>query len=888
MTVDRLSRLDLLKAKENTFTGIDFVQVSKLQTQLRIYFLTDVSQLSQRFDVSSSALSPESIVIHNVSEANRPNVEVVTVDGIETDAILNRPYLEITVAQAGEFADYRLRIDDPLSRIDPFFNDVKFSFKVGCGEDQECLGAAPTCPLDPQPDFPVDYLARDFVSFRNALLDFAAQRYPQWTSPIEADVGDMLAEVMAALGDELSYVQDRFAREAFLETASERRSLRKKARLLDYEIHDGRSPSTLVELTVDVSKVNEPPDPGSDDEPPEPGAALLIKAGSRVWATSEGGDPIAFEIGLGLRDSANYPVCEKWNAADVSPSGEGLVPYAFDETQICLPVGATEMFIKGAIPNDELLFNQSTGEGRVLLLRTEPTDPSLPRRRHFVRLIARPTTLVDHLNGDAIVSRIRWGAADALPFEIDQSQAQLSFNVLPVTAGLSRCARFVCEQPLEVSTVPPVVVTAYDRDYPPALKPAPGPAVEREGALPIFLRPSLAAEATPDARTEKREDRPTIFLVGLPDTDTGGLGFLGQDLHSAVPEVVVTEIGSPGTEGEAEGDKWNWVRSLIGADPIKPVFTLDDGLWKRIISFTRGGVVHVHQDYATGAGFSLRFGDGVFGPTPPRGQVFEIMYRLGPGARGNVPEGAINALVVPSHPKPTMPVFVTGVRNPVEVTDGVDPESTTEIKQLLPEAFKADRLFAVTPDDYGEQAEKLDFVQRAQGTPRWTGSWLSMFVAADPLGAFDLTTTQKGDLTAWMNCVRQTGREVIVTNPRPFIIDLMIDICVEPFAYASQVLALVRELLVGSGGGRNTRAFFSPDNFTFGMPLRRSALEATIQRVPGVRFVRSIWYRERGIQAFRPLTQLQLLVDGDRVLRLDDDPLHPEAGILTLSSQGGA
>ena len=65
-------------------------------------------------------------------------------------------------------------------------------------------------------------------------------------------MGGMLAEVMAALGDELSYIQDRFAREAFLETATERRSLRKKARLLDFEIHDGRSPSTLVELTVDL------------------------------------------------------------------------------------------------------------------------------------------------------------------------------------------------------------------------------------------------------------------------------------------------------------------------------------------------------------------------------------------------------------------------------------------------------------------------------------------------------------------------------------------------------------------------------------------------------------------------------------------------------------
>jgi hypothetical protein len=59
-------------------------------------------------------------------------------------------------------------------------------------------------------------LARDFISIRNALLDFASQRYPDWTEKIEADAGVMLAEIMAALGDEFSYIQDRYAREAYL------------------------------------------------------------------------------------------------------------------------------------------------------------------------------------------------------------------------------------------------------------------------------------------------------------------------------------------------------------------------------------------------------------------------------------------------------------------------------------------------------------------------------------------------------------------------------------------------------------------------------------------------------------------------------------------------
>jgi hypothetical protein len=381
--------------------------------------------------------------------------------------------------------------------------------------------------------------------------------------------------------------------------------------------------------------------------------------------------------------------------------------------------------------------------------------------------------------------------------------------------------------------------------------------------------------------------RPTIFLVGLTDTDTGGLGFLGKALRETTPEVVVHEIDL------ATGDvheEWFWRRSLLSAGPSDAVFTLEDGIWRRIITFRHNGQDIVHQDYATGLGHSLRFGDGVFGRTPPRGTAFKVQYRLGPGARANVPAGAITAFTVPGHDR-AMPLFVVGARNPLEVGGsgaGVDPEAAAAIKQQVPEAYQADRFFAVQPDDYRDQAEKLDFVQRAQGTPRWTGSWLSMFVAADPFGAFALSPDQKAQLTAWMDCVRQTGRDVIVKDPKPLSIDLEITVCIQPFAYASQVLALVQDALVGTGGGRDTKPFFSPDNFTFGMPLRRSQLEATIQRIPGVRFVGPIRIRKRGVSAFSPLDALFEKVDPDQVLQLENDPTRPDAGTLRLIAEGGA
>ncbi len=59
----------------------------------------------------------------------------------------------------------------------------------------------------------------------------------------------MLAEVvLAALGDEFAYIQDRHAREAYLETHTTADPCGGRLDCSDFEIHDGRSPSTLLEL----------------------------------------------------------------------------------------------------------------------------------------------------------------------------------------------------------------------------------------------------------------------------------------------------------------------------------------------------------------------------------------------------------------------------------------------------------------------------------------------------------------------------------------------------------------------------------------------------------------------------------------------------------------
>jgi predicted phage baseplate assembly protein len=340
---------------------------------------------------------------------------------------------------------------------------------------------------------------------------------------------------------------------------------------------------------------------------------------------------------------------------------------------------------------------------------------------------------------------------------------------------------------------------------------------------------------------------------------------------------------------------------LLEATLDQKAFTLEDGTWRRVVLYRNGVEEIIHKDYASNEGYTLRFGDGMFGRQPARGTVFRVRYRLGPGSLANVAPDTITKFNLPStsticegdDDEPSMPNDPTGdrvlsVTNPWPVLDGADPESAADIKLLTPEAYRADRFFALQAADYGEQAQKLPFVQRANGKFRWTGSWNTVFVAADPLGSFTLSDDQFAELEEWMDCVRQAGRDVIVKDPKFRTLDLEITICVQPFAYPGQVVQAVFEALMGRRGPRPKKGFFDPDNFTFGVPFRRSALEAAIQDVPGVRSVQQIRKRERGRLGFALMTEFSVEVAPDEVFRLENDPVHPERGSLRIRTTGGS
>ena len=86
------------------------------------------------------------------------------------------------------------------------------------------------------------------------MLDRLKHLVPGWEGRHAADLGVMLAELFAHVGDQLSYQQDAVATEAYLGTARRRVSVRRHARLVDYRLHDGCNARAWVVVSVSTPR----------------------------------------------------------------------------------------------------------------------------------------------------------------------------------------------------------------------------------------------------------------------------------------------------------------------------------------------------------------------------------------------------------------------------------------------------------------------------------------------------------------------------------------------------------------------------------------------------------------------------------------------------------
>lgn len=344
---------------------------------------------------------------------------------------------------------------------------------------------------------------------------------------------------------------------------------------------------------------------------------------------------------------------------------------------------------------------------------------------------------------------------------------------------------------------------------------------------------------------------------------------------------------------------WNgiWSASSVvkqSAAEALPDITLldhDDVLWhpqRDLLASDRSAAEFWVEMESDGSAW-IRFGDGTTGRAPSEDARFMAAYRTGNGAAGNVGAGAIAHVLTEDIPASA----VVGIRNPLPATGGLDPESLAHARAAAPYAFRRQER-AVTLDDWAEVAGRSNDVQRAVATLRWSGSWHTVRVHVDRVEGRPVDEAFVESTTTRLDRYRLAGYDIEVVGPTYVPLDIVLTVCAAPDTWREAVEgALMAEFGTGLLPD-GTRAFFHPDNFTFGDSVFLSQIVARAMAVPGVSWVDTRpnnsknRFRRWSSTAPGQLATGVLSMGTLEIARCDSNPSAPELGRILFYVEGGA
>jgi predicted phage baseplate assembly protein len=309
---------------------------------------------------------------------------------------------------------------------------------------------------------------------------------------------------------------------------------------------------------------------------------------------------------------------------------------------------------------------------------------------------------------------------------------------------------------------------------------------------------------------------------------------------------------------DGQPEAWTPQFDLLGSEGDKPEF-----------------VVEMEHD---GTAY-LRFGDDIYGKRPNAGTSFVATYRVGNGTAGNIGAESLAHIV-------TGDGRLLGVSNPLPASGGVEPESAEAVRRDAPASFRVQER-AVTQEDYAELTQRLPSVQRAAATFRWTGSWNTAFLTVDRQGGGEIDPAYETKIRGHVDRYRMAGTDLEVDAPRFVSLEVALDVCVLPDYFRSQVKEALLRVFGRGWLPDGTRAFFHPDNFTFGQPVYLSDIYAAAQAVPGVKSVVVETFQRLLAPDSRPIEDAALPMGRLEIARLDNDQNFPERGLLSVSARDG-
>lgn len=129
----------------------------------------------------------------------------------------------------------------------------------------------------------ISYLNRTFDDYREALKDFLKKNYPQITTDFDdASIGSWLIDLVAAVGDNLSYHIDRAYSETNIDTAQKKSSIYSLARSNGFKVPGPKGSMTEVEFSCELPVTSDYSNTDSVVNVPNWYYAPIIKKGTKL------------------------------------------------------------------------------------------------------------------------------------------------------------------------------------------------------------------------------------------------------------------------------------------------------------------------------------------------------------------------------------------------------------------------------------------------------------------------------------------------------------------------------------------------------------------------------------------------------------------------------
>lgn len=373
--------------------GIDYLEVKSSQKKLEVHFIFDLPGSTNPIPPITKELSRENIRIEGGVRIR----EILVLDvGTEKNV------LTVSVDSPGDYSTYTLRItrsQTDFAHPDGFdqqLSTVDFSFKAECEGEFDCRQVI-ECQPEKFQEPEINYLAKDYSTFRRLMLDRLSIIMPGWKEKSPADLMMTLVELLSYKADHLSYYQDAVATEAYLETARKKISVRRHVRMLDYFVHEGCNARAWIYFEVESGS--------SLDGAIIPEGTRLLTKGSDEKTT------IAPEELTDILLKEEPVVFETMHSLKLDSFHNEIGFYTWSDSECCLARGSTHATLV-----DE---NLSLNIGDILLFeevrspangKEEDADLS---HRHVVRL-KNVKKVIDDLNNTSLLE-IEWHDEDALP-----------------------------------------------------------------------------------------------------------------------------------------------------------------------------------------------------------------------------------------------------------------------------------------------------------------------------------------------------------------------------------------------------------------------------------------------------------------------------------------